>query len=444
MVNRGNFYAMKDDFYKDEKSEKDTGKPKFKYQYHSPQDKPKTKKKHSKSTLKFTVPSPFEFENREKSKNKPISQIKFEKYINEIKQEEENHLKYHPKAQPVPPEVSIPKYNTMLALQEARRNEIRQNSVKMTKEREKPFGFYIREQNKTKPEKSKDEPFVFKAKPPPASNSIPLYEHMSRKLEEDRKSRIENAAKKALEEAKLPPRMERYGKGDKSIVAQPLSTNFKAKKPPEFAKLWDNLGKSLDKKKQSFQPTQPKEFNFSEVKKKSKTEDDINDELLKKGFAEMIRKKSINLDPPKDLPKPTKKQLENEENGKKRREELKKEEENKKMSEKASKKLEEENNQKKEAKLQKNLEESKKRALEGKEKMKQMDQKYLSDKEKMLENVKNRPNMSEAISSEYSKTNNQQRTLTLIKQKMQARGIPITDIAGESDGFIDIIAEDLV
>ena len=158
----------------------------------------------------------------------------------------------------------------------------------------------------------------------------------------------------------------------------------------------------------------------------------------------MIRKKSINLDPPKDLPKPTKKQLENEENGKKRREELKKEEENKKMSEEASKKLEEENNQKKEAKLQKNLEESKKRALEGKEKMKQMDQKYLSDKEKMLENVKNRPNMSEAISSEYSKTNNQQRTLTLIKQKMQARGIPITDIAGESDGFIDIIAEDLV
>jgi Uncharacterised protein family UPF0564 len=449
-VNRGNYYAMKQDFYKENKSlSPQTSKKKFKYKYYSPgRDLKADNKKHSKSVMKFTVPVAFEFENREKFKNKSIRQKKFEDYIGEIRLEEENHIKYHPKASPVPAEVSIPKYNTMLAAQRARRDEIKQNSKDMTKQKEKPFDFYLRELNKPKLEEIKEEPYKFKAKPPPASNSIPLYEHMSRKLEDDRKSRIESAARKALEEAKMPSRMERHMKGNKNLSSLPLpSTVFKAKKPPEFAKLWDNLGKSLEKKKQSFQPTQPKEFNFGEVKKRStsKGPNSIDEELVQKGFVEILKNKKINsLDPPKDLPKPTKKQTDNEENGKKRREEIKKQDEDRLKQLEEKKQADEDWKKKIELKSQKDAENTKKKALEGKEKLKQMDEKYSNDKEKMLENIKNRPGPADLISSEYSKTNSQPRSLTSIKLKMQARGIPISNIIGEQDGFIDIIAEDLV
>lgn len=450
MVNRGNYYAMKQDFYKPNQSQSpEDSKAKFKYEFHSKNGEKssktqKKKKKHSDSTIKFTVPAPFEFEQREKDKHKSIRQLKFEQYINEKKREEDNHINYHTIAVPVPAEVVIPKYNTMMAAQEARRNDVKKNSKKITKDREKLFEFYVRELNKPKVEEVREEPFKFKAKPPPASNSVPLYEQMSRKGEEDRKSRIEIAAKKALEEAKMPSRMERYAKGDKTLSVQPQKIqSFKAKKPPEFTKLWENLGKSMDKRKQSFQPTQAKEFNFSEAKKKSQAED-VNEELMKKGFLEMFKKKSVNLDPPKDLPKPTKKQVENEENAKKRREELRKQDEEKKKIEEEKKNIEEEAQKKRDLKSQKDAEESKKKAMEGKERIKEMDEKYAEDKKRMQEKVNSRVPISQTISSEYSKTNSMPRSLASIKEKMKARGIPISNIIGEEEGFFDVIAEDLV
>lgn len=444
LVNRGNYYALKDDFSKvEEKNDPSPKKQKFKYEFIDPG---KEKEKKQKNTMKFTVPEPFDFDARERQKAKSIRQTKFEKYINEKVMEEDNHIKYRPKANPVPAEVMIPKYNSLLAAQEARRNEVKQNSKKITKDREKPFEFYIREMNKPKPEEIREEPFVFKAKPPPPSNSIPLYEQMSRKLEEERKSRIEIAAKKALEEAKLPPRMERYAKGDKNLSVPPPNLNtFKAKKPPDFTKLWDTFGKSLDKKKQSFQPTVAKEFNFGESKKRSiKDENDIEDELMRKGFNEMMKKKSLNLDPPKDLPKPTKKQQETEESAKKRREEFNKEKEELLKRKEQDKAREEEEKKRLDEKKGREDEENRKKALEGKERIREMDEKYLEQKKKMLESVGNRPKMASTISSEYSKTNSQPRTLTLIKQKMLSRGILPENIIGESDNFINIIAEDLV
>ena len=421
LVNRGNYYAIKQDFYKENQSispqDEKSQKKKFNYDFYSPGDKAKKKsKKNSNSSIKFTVPTPFEFEQREKIKNKSIRQIKFEQYINEKRREEENHINYHTKAAPVPAEVIIPKYNTMLAAQEERRNIVKQNSKKITKEREKPFQFYIREMNKPKSEEIKEEPYKFKAKPPPPSNSIPLYEQMSRKLEDDRKSRIEAAAKKALEEAKLPPRMERNQKGDKNLsVPPPISALFKAKKPPEFAKLWDNLGKSLEKNKKSFQPTQPKEINLTEAKKKSNAEEvDVNSELIQKGF--LTKGGSTDGKP---FPEPSKKQLEAEENAKKRREDMKKNKEDK-------------------------IKEKEDREAAEKDRIKQMNEKLLEGKEKLQEKLKDKIPISQTISSEYSKTNSQPRSLTSIKLKMQARGIPMSNIIGEVDGFLDINAEDLV
>ena len=412
-VNRSNFYALKEDFTKlDKNSPNDPIKP-FNYQY---VDTMKSKKRSkSKPTLKFTVPVPFAFDSREQHKSKSIKQQKFEKYINEMKQQEENHLKYRPSPIPVPAEVIVPKYNTLIAAQEQRRNEVKQNSKKLTKEREKPFGFYIREMNKPKVEETGEAIYRFKAKPPPASNSIPLYEQMSRKIEEDRKIRIEAAAKKALEESKLPPRMEKYGK-EKKILDIPVlgGSLFKAKKPPEFEKLWENLGKSLNQKKDSFQPTVIKEFKITEGKTKSKQEPDIDEELAKKGFLQITKKASE----VKEMD-PTKKQSENDESGKKRREELQKADEEKR------KKKEERDI----------LEELQKKRLEEKKK---------KEREKIMQGVKDRPPIVDAISSEYSKINSGTRVLTTIKQKMQKMGIKSGDIIGETDNFIDVIAEDLV
>jgi FMN-dependent NADH-azoreductase len=416
-VNRGNFYALKEDFVKkiDEKEQKEEKDKKrgFSYQY---VDTFKNKKKpKAQSTVKFTVPVPFHFDSRERNKSKSIRQIKLEQYVNEIKQEEENHLKYRPSANPVPAEVLIPKYNTLIAAQESRRNEVKQNSKKLTQQREQPFEFYKREMNKVKPEEIKEIPYKFKARPPPPSNSIPLFEQMSRKLEDDRKVRIETAAKKALEEAKLPPRMERYEKGDKNLSTPPVvSMNFKAKKPPNFHNMWDEFGKSLEKKKQSFQPTVPKEFNLTEKQKNSK-EEVLDEDLAKKGFQEITKKKLAEI---KEMD-PTKKQAENDETGKKRREELKKKEEEKK-------KMKEE---------REILEELTRKRLEEKQK---------KEREKVMLGVKDRPPIEDAITSEYSKMNSGTRVLTTIKQKMQARGIPASNIIGESDNFIEIIAEDLV
>ena len=119
-------------------------------------------------------------------------------------------------------------------------------------------------------------------------------------------------------------------------------------------------------------------------------------------------------------------------------------EDERKKQEDERKLVEEEAQKKKDAKMQRETEESRKRGLEGKERLKEMDNKYSEDKKKMMDSVKNRPQLSDTISSEYSKANSQPRTLTSIKQKMQSRGIQISDIIGEVDGFPDIIAENLV
>ena len=414
-INKSNYYALKQDFAKEGKSSPvEDNKKNFAYKY---VDTFKNKKKKSKSTIKFTVPQPFGFDSRERLKGKSIRQLKLEQYVNEIQQEEENHLNYRPTPNPVPAEVVIPKYNTLIAAQEARRNEVKLNSQKLTQERERPFEFYLREKNKPKQEGIKEEPYKFKAKAPPASNSIPLYEQMSRKQEEDRKSRIEAAAKKALEEAKMPERMERYGKGDKTLsVPPPTSNTFKAKKPPNFHDKWNEFGKSMENKKKSFQPTVPKEFNITESNKANRSKKEEPDEdLARKGFLELNKKKLAEV---KEM-EPTKKQSENDDTGKKRREELqRKEEEKRKMKEERE-----------------ILEELQRKRLEEKKKR---------ERDKVMLGVKDRPPIEDAITSEYSKANSGTRVLTSIKLKMQARGIMNENIVGESDNFIDIVAEDLV
>ncbi|CAG9320755.1 unnamed protein product [Blepharisma stoltei] len=418
--------------------------------YSSPQrhEKPKS----SKSQHQFTVPEPFEFDTREKIKPKSIRQQKLDEMVLEKKLEEEFHLKYRPKANPIPAEVLIPKYQTLLAAQEARRLEVKRNSKAITEKLQKPFNFHSKE--KSKNEEPKVEQYKFKAKPPPPTNNLPLYNQMSKQLEEERRSRIEAAAKKSLEEAKLPPRMERYSKGDKNLAepSKQSSTAFKAKNPPNFKKLWEDLDKEIQGKKSKFEPTKPKEFNFSEIKKKVKVIEDLDEvqkELMLKGFGSMLNK-VVSLDPPAEPPKSTKKQQMAEEHRKKQFEEAKNEELRLKSEEEERKRKYEEAKQRVkqsgsiQAKLRSEEDDKEKRLQEAKQRQKEENDRANAEKQKMMERVNQRPMVSDAVSSFWSKSNNSTNLITTLKQKMLTRGIQPEQIVGEVEGFENIYAEDLV
>ena len=49
-----------------------------------------------------------------------------------------------------PPEVLIPRYQTIMENNERRRMDVKHNSLAMTKQTERPFNFYLRDKNKKK------------------------------------------------------------------------------------------------------------------------------------------------------------------------------------------------------------------------------------------------------------------------------------------------------
>lgn len=415
--------------------------------YSSPQ---KPKNKSSASQHQFTVPRPFDFDTREKVKPKTIRQQKVEEMILEKQLEEEFHIRYRSHPHPIPAEVLIPKYQTLLATQEARRLEVKRNSKAITEKLQRPFNFHGKERAKEEPQEEK---YVFKARPPPPTNNLPLFDQMSKQLEEQRKSRIEAAAKKSLEEAKMPSRMERYSKGDKNLDSvHPSITAFKAKKPPEFRKLWEDMDKEMENKKSKFEPTKPKEFNFAEIKKKVKAVemlDEVQQELVLKGFGAML-KKVVNLDPPAELPKSTKKQQMAEDHRKKQGEDLRLQDERMKQEEEERKRKYEEAKQRVkqsgsiQTKTRSEEEEKKQRTIDTRQRQKEEAERAESEKQRMMERVNQRPLVSDTISSFYSKTNNSASSLATIKQKMLQRGVQPHEIAGEVSGFENIYAEDLV
>lgn len=70
--------------------------------------------------------------------------------IAEKKVEEENAIKHQFRSNPIPPEVLIPRYKTIMEANEMRRLEVKKNSIHLTKMNEKPFSFYERDKNKKK------------------------------------------------------------------------------------------------------------------------------------------------------------------------------------------------------------------------------------------------------------------------------------------------------
>ena len=85
---------------------------------------------------------------RQTTRSKSIRERKVEEMVAEKKIQEENLIKHQFRSNPVPPEVLVPRYQTLMEDQERRRMEVRQNSIALTRINEKPFSFYERDKNK--------------------------------------------------------------------------------------------------------------------------------------------------------------------------------------------------------------------------------------------------------------------------------------------------------
>lgn len=70
--------------------------------------------KHKSGKYGVTVPQPFGFDIRDKQKSVTIREKKVEAMVDEKRREEEMLVKYQFRSKPIPPEVLIPRYNSIL------------------------------------------------------------------------------------------------------------------------------------------------------------------------------------------------------------------------------------------------------------------------------------------------------------------------------------------
>lgn len=135
--------------------------------------------------------------------------------IAEKKLEEEAIIKHQFRSNPIPPEVLIPRYKTIIEANEMRRLEVKKNSIVITKQREAPFSFYEREKNKQKLDPEEYLPYDvkkphFKANPIPRACSVLIFDQMMKRQEEERQERIRKQAELNFSKAKLPDRMQMH------------------------------------------------------------------------------------------------------------------------------------------------------------------------------------------------------------------------------------------
>lgn len=128
---------------------------------------------------------------------------------------EEAIIKHQFRSNPIPPEVLIPRYKTIMEGNEQRRLEVKKNSIVLTKANEKPFSFYERDKNKKYPDPEDYVPYDlkkphFKANPIPKACSVLIFHQMMKKQDEEREERIRKQAELNFSKAKLPERMQMH------------------------------------------------------------------------------------------------------------------------------------------------------------------------------------------------------------------------------------------
>jgi uncharacterized membrane protein len=85
---------------------------------------------------------------RDKTKAKSIRERKIDEMIAKKRIEENNLVKYQFRSKPIPPAVLIPRYQSIIEADLARKEQVRSQSLKNTKEREAPFSFWERDKAK--------------------------------------------------------------------------------------------------------------------------------------------------------------------------------------------------------------------------------------------------------------------------------------------------------
>jgi hypothetical protein len=95
-----------------------------------------------------TVPKPFGFDLRDKTKTKGIRERKIEEMVQGKRLEEDALIKHQFRSKPIPPEVLIPRYQSICEANEARRKAVRSQSLAMTEKNEAPFKFWAREKER--------------------------------------------------------------------------------------------------------------------------------------------------------------------------------------------------------------------------------------------------------------------------------------------------------
>lgn len=104
-----------------------------------------TQSKSVQKKKRVTVPKPFAFDTRENTKPKGIRERKLEQMIAEKELKEKRILKHQFRAKDPPPEVTAPRYNSIVEKNEQRRLKVLATSKEVTKKNERPFKFYERD-----------------------------------------------------------------------------------------------------------------------------------------------------------------------------------------------------------------------------------------------------------------------------------------------------------
>ena len=152
----------------------------------------KHRNKNTKRRHKITIPEPFAFDERDKKSNhdlsqtKSISKRKFEEYMDDLKREEDYHLNFQFKANPVPLSAVTRKLKNVHGLKGKK---------------------YVKQ---SKNESSDTIIHEFTAKKVPWYVKVKLYDAMMEEQNTKRKDRIRWRAQKLLSKSSLPPRMQLY------------------------------------------------------------------------------------------------------------------------------------------------------------------------------------------------------------------------------------------
>ena len=130
------------------------------------------------------------------------------------KKKEDEYIGWTFRANKIPMTTTDNLYEKITKEQAEKREEVKRLSMAITKQREKPFSFYIRDQER----KAAGAPPVhdvmqhepFRANKIPWKVLVPLYKRMMDKIEYDREQRIKRNAELSYAQSKLPPRMQEY------------------------------------------------------------------------------------------------------------------------------------------------------------------------------------------------------------------------------------------